>query len=67
MFLKTFFFQENTGVCVLGLDLEHSCPWLRECLSSEGLSLAVDFFVFLALASRLVSSAPPLVVIHMAS
>ena len=59
-FLKTFFFWdrlkkifrtfflENTCVCVLG-------PWPR-----EGLSLALKFFVFLALASSLVSSTPPL-------
>ena len=34
---------------VLGLRLEHSCPWPRECLSSERLSLALalasDFFL----------------------
>ena len=51
---------------VLGLGLEHSCPWPRECLYSERLSLALalasDFFVSLALASSLVSSTPPLVV-----
>ena len=46
---------------VLGLGLEHFCPWPRECLSSERLSLALDFFVSLALASSLVSSTPPLV------
>ena len=50
---------------VLGLGLEHSCPWPREGLSSERLSLALalasDFFVSLALASSLVSSTPPLV------
>ena len=40
---------------VLGLGLEHSCPWPREVLSSERLSLA------LALASSLVSLTPPLV------
>ena len=36
---------------VLGLGLEHSCPWPRECLSSEGLSLALasDFFCVLGL------------------
>ena len=34
---------------VLGLGLEHSCPWPRECLSSEGLSLASDFFCVLGL------------------
>ena len=46
---------------ILGLGLEHSCPWPRECLSSEWLSLALDFFfVSLALASNLVSSTPPL-------
>ena len=39
----------------LGLGLEHSCPWPREGLSSERLSLA--------LASSLVSSTPPLLVI----
>ena len=43
---------------VLGLGLEHSCPWPRECLSSERLSLASDFFVSLALASSHVSSTP---------
>ena len=46
----------------LVLGLEHSCPWPRECLSLERLSLALasDFFVSLALASSLVSSTPPL-------
>ena len=44
----------------LVLGLEHSCPWPREVLSSERLSLASDFFVSLALASSLVSSTPPL-------
>ena len=38
---------------VLGLGLEHSCPWPREVLSSEGLSLALalasDFFCVLGL------------------
>ena len=48
---------------VLGLGLEHSCPWPRKGLSSEGLSLALasDFFVSLAFASSFVSSTPPLV------
>ena len=50
------FFLENTCDCVLGL--EHSSPWRREGLSSEGLSLASDIFV--SLASSLVSSTPPL-------
>ena len=53
---------------VLGLGLEHSCPWPRERLSSERLSLALasDFFVSLALAlaSSLVSSTPPLLLIY---
>ena len=38
---------------VLGLGLQHSCPWPRECLSSERLSLALalasDFFGVLGL------------------
>ena len=36
---------------VLGLGLELSCPWPRECLSSERLSLALasDFFCVLGL------------------
>ena len=32
------FFLESTCACVLGLGLEHSCPWPREGLSSERLS-----------------------------
>ena len=57
-----FFFWRALALVslVLGLGLEHSCPWPRECLSSERLSLALDFFVSLALASSLVSSTPPL-------
>ena len=52
---------------VLGLGLEHSCPWPREVLSSERLSLALasDFFVSLASASSLVSSTPPLIITTM--
>ena len=47
----------------LVLGFEHFCSWPREGLSSEGLSLASDFFfVSLALASSLVSSIPPLIV-----
>ena len=36
---------------VLGLGLEHSCPWPRECLFSERLSLALasDLFCVLGL------------------
>ena len=60
--LKIFFFRTLAAVSlVLGLGLEHSCPWPREDLSSKRLSLASDcFFVSLALASRLVFSTPPL-------
>ena len=49
---------------VLGLGLEHSCSWPRECLSSERLSWPWPwiFFVSLALASSLVSSTPPLLI-----
>ena len=50
---------------VLCLGLEHSCPWPREGLSSERLSLAMasNFFVSLALASSLVSSTPSLCIV----
>ena len=34
---------------VLGLGLEHSCPWPREDLSSKRLSLASNFFCVLGL------------------
>ena len=65
-FFEDLFFWRTLAFAslVLSLGLEHSCPWPREDLSSEGLSfaLASDFFVFLALAlaSMLVSSTPPL-------
>ena len=63
-FEDLFIFRRTLALVslVLSLGLEHSCPWPREGLSSEGLSLALasDFFVFLALASSLVSSTPPL-------
>ena len=58
-----FFWRAQALVSlVLGLGLEHSCPWPQESLSSERLSLALasDFFVSLALASSLVSSTLPL-------
>ena len=46
-----FFFWRALALVflVLGLGLEHSCPWPRECLSSERLSLALasDFFCVL--------------------
>ena len=68
IFVKTFFFFWRALALVslvLGLGLEPSCPWPRECLSSERLSLALasDFFVSLALASSLVTSTPPLIII----
>ena len=50
-----FFFWRALGFVslVLGLGLEHSCPWPRECLYSERLSLALalasDFFCVLGL------------------
>ena len=50
--MKTFFFFWRALALVslvLGLGLEHSCPWPRECLSSERLSLASDFFCVLGL------------------
>ena len=51
--MKTFFFLRALALVslVLGLGLEHSCPWPRECLSSERLSLALasDFFCVLGL------------------
>ena len=51
---RPFFFWRALALVslVLGLGLEHSCPWPREVLSSERLSLA--------LGSSLVSSTPPL-------
>ena len=50
-----FFFWRALALVslVLGLGLERSCPWPRECLSSERLSLALalasDFFCVLGL------------------
>ena len=53
IFVKTYFFWRALALVslVLGLGLEHSCPWPRECLSSERLSLALasDFFCVLGL------------------
>ena len=59
-----FFFWRALALVSLVLGLEHSCPWPRECLSSERLFLALasDFFVSLALTSSLVFSTPPLVI-----
>ena len=52
--MKTFFLFWRARALVslvLGLGLEHSCPWPREVLSSERLSLALasDFFCVLGL------------------
>ena len=64
-FLEDLFFWRTLAPVslVFGLGLEHSCPWFREGLSSEGLFLALalvsDFFVSLAVASTLVSSTAP--------
>ena len=48
-----FFFGRALALVslILGLGLEHFCPWPRECLSSERLSLALasDFFCVLGL------------------
>ena len=53
-FFKTFFLRKTLAFdsLVLGLGLEHSCPWPR------------ILFVSLALASSLVSSTPPLTIMH---
>ena len=63
-FWRPFFFRRKLAPVslVLGLGLEHSCPWPWEVLFSERLSLALasDFFVSLALASSLGSSTPTL-------
>ena len=46
-----FFFWRALALVSLVLGLERSCPWPRECLSSERLSLALasDFFCVLGL------------------
>ena len=50
---RPFFFWRALALVslVLGLGPVHSCPWPRECLSSERLSLALasDFFCVLGL------------------
>ena len=49
-FEELFFWRTLAAVfLVLGLGLEHSCPWPREGLFSERLSLASDFFCVLGL------------------
>ena len=49
-FRRSFFLETLAFVSlVLGLGLEHFCPWPRECLSSERLSLVSDFFCVLGL------------------
>ena len=49
---------------VLGLGPEHSCPWPRECLSSERLSLALasDFFCVLVLEPCVLDSTSDVIV-----
>ena len=51
LFFFFFFFWRALALVslILGLGLEHSCPWPRECLSPERLSLASDFFCVLGL------------------
>ena len=46
-----FFFGEHFGVVFLVLGFKHFCPWPREGLSTEGVSLtlASDFFCVLSL------------------
>ena len=57
-----FFVGEHFRVVSLVLGLEHSCPWPREGLSSEGVSLALTSDFFASLASSLVSSTTPMTV-----
>ena len=45
---EDLFFGKHALVSLV-LGLEHSCPWPRKVLSSEGLSLASDFFCVLGL------------------
>ena len=49
MFLKIFFFWRTLAPVFLVLGPEHSCLWPREGSSSEGLSLAAEFFCVLGL------------------
>ena len=46
MWRPFFFFWRALALVspVFGLGVKHSCPWPRECLSSERLSLASDFY-----------------------
>ena len=55
-----FFFWRAFAFVSLVLRFEHSCPWPREVLSTERLSLALASDFFVSLASSLVSSTPPL-------
>ena len=47
---------EHPRIVSLVIGFEHSCPWSREGLSSDGRTLASNFFVSLGLALSLVSS-----------
>ena len=61
---ELFFFWRAVALVSLVLGLEQFCPWPRECLSSERLSLAMASDFFVSLASILVSSTrPPLLLI----
>ena len=61
-----FFFWRALALVslVLGLGPEHSCPWPRECLSSERLSLALasDFFCVLGLQPCVLDSTSDVIV-----
>ena len=65
--LKTFFFfLENTCLYVHGFGHEHSCPWPRKGLSSEGLSLSLasDFFCVLGLEPCVLDSTSANMLLH---
>ena len=66
LFFFFFFFWRALALVSLVLGLEHSCPWPRECLSSERLSLALtlasDFFCVLGLGLDSTSARSYLVV-----
>ena len=56
-----FIFWRTLAFVSLVFCLEHSCPWRREGLSSERLSLVLASDFFVSLASSLVSSTSTLV------
>ena len=67
-FFFFFFFGEHLRFVSLvpGLGLEHSCPWPRECLSSERLFLALasDFFCVLGLEPCVLDSTSAVKISH---